>query len=71
MRSAIPYVLALAAATLAVSCAEARSKDAELRAACKDNPTHPVCVNLKAKADAAKARKDARTQALIDQVKGK
>jgi len=58
--------------TIAASCQPAHaSKTRELTAACRENPTHQVCVDLAAKKAKAKARADAKLQALIDQVKEK
>jgi len=47
------------------------SKARELTAACRENPSHQVCVDIAAKKAKAKARADAKVQAQIDAVLGK
>jgi len=66
------FYLVVLATIVAASCQPAHaSKTRELTVACRENPTHQVCVDLAAKKAKAKARADAKVQALIDQVKEK
>ena len=66
------FYLVVLASMVAASCQPAHaSKTRELTAACRENPTHQVCVDLAAKKAKVKARADAKLQALIDQVKEK
>ena len=66
------FYLVVLATIVAASCQPAHaSKTRELTVACRENPTHQVCVDLAAKKAKAKARADAKLQALIDQVKEK
>jgi len=66
------FYLVVLASMVVASCQPAHaSKARELTAACRENPTHQVCVDLASKKAKAKARADAKMQALIDQVKEK
>jgi len=66
------FYLVVLTSMVAASCQPAHaSKTRELTDACRENPTHQVCVDLAAKKAKAKARADAKLQALIDQVKEK
>ena len=49
---------------------QAQTKIAELKAACKENPTHAICQEREAKAAKTKAKREAKMDAQIDRVKG-
>ena len=74
MRNIPTYVAILlaiaAAAFLSYSPAHAASsKIEELKAACKENPTHVICQEREAKTAAAKAKREAKADAAIRRVK--
>lgn len=74
MRNIPTYVAILlaiaAAAFLGYSPAHAASsKIEELKAACKENPTHVICQEREAKTAAAKAKREAKADAAIRRVK--
>jgi len=74
MRNIPTYVAILlaiaAAAFLGLSSpAHAASKIEELKAACKENPTHVICQEREAKTAAAKAKREAKADAAIRRVK--
>jgi len=67
----VAILLAIAAeAFLGYSPAHAASsKIEELKAACKENPTHVICQEREAKIAAAKAKREAKADAAIRRVK--
>lgn len=75
MRNIPTYVailLAIAAAAflgLSSPAHAASSKIEELKAACKENPTHVICQEREAKTAAAKAKREAKADAAIRRVK--
>lgn len=48
----------------------ASSKIEELKAACKENPTHVICQEREAKKKAAREKREAKMDAAIGRVKG-
>lgn len=75
MRNIPTYVAILlaiaAAAFLGYSPAHAASsKIEELKAACKENPTHVICQEREAKRQAAREKREAKMNAAIGRVKG-
>jgi len=76
MRNIPTYVailLAIAAAAflgLSSHAHAASSKIEELKAACKENPTHVICQEREAKRQAAREKREAKMNAAIGRVKG-
>lgn len=76
MRNIPTYVailLAIAAAAflgLSSPAHAASSKIEELKAACKENPTHAICQEREAKRQAAREKREAKMNAAIGRVKG-
>jgi len=74
--SRIPTYVAIivavaAAAFLGLSSpAHAAGKIEELKAACKENPTHVICQEREAKRQAAREKREAKMNAAIGRVKG-
>lgn len=56
-------------AAIAASFPAVASKNDELKAACKDNPTHEICQAREAKAAKTKAKREAKVDAAILRVK--
>lgn len=76
MRNIPTYVailLAIAAAAflgLSSPAHAASSKIEELKAACKENPTHVICQEREAKRQAAREKREAKMNTAIGRVKG-
>lgn len=74
MRHTPTYVLVVLFCLVVVfmglsSPAHAASKIEELKAACKENPSHVICQEREAKQAQAKARREAKMNAAIQRVK--
>lgn len=68
--AAILLAIAAAAFLGLSSPAHAASKIEELKAACKENPTHVICQEREAKQKAAREKREAKMNAAIGRVKG-
>ena len=73
----IPTYIAVVIFCIAVVCLglsspahAASSKIEELKAACKENPTHAICQEREAKRQAAREKREAKMNAAIGRVKG-